>query len=214
MVWLAVVMTGSLCSLAILHRWTHSRTMRYWEIKYRERKQNQCNVRRESWLWLKAAQAIPQLTVSSSLCKLCRWGVGRSKQFYGMLKQWRDWYREGKELKKKPVYSLAVLHRRGGSPQWKKIDGRECEQLREGECASIGERARGRERERELRCSSIPQQTAEDCRCVCVWLHCWREEEEADLQTLQGRRGTHSGRASAGPHQVEVPGPSPRRPSP
>lgn len=69
-----VIGCGSLCSRAILHRWTHSKT-RYWEIKYRKRKQNQCNVRKVSWLWFKAAQAIPQLTVSSSLFNLCWWGV-------------------------------------------------------------------------------------------------------------------------------------------
>lgn len=54
-------------------------------------------------------------------------------------------------------------------------DGSECEQLRQGECASIGERET--EGERELRCSSIPQQTAEDCRCVC---DCTAEEEEEE----------------------------------
>lgn len=38
-------------------------------------------------------------------------------------------------------------------------------------------RERARARERELRCSSIPQQTAEDCRCVC---DCTAEEEEEE----------------------------------
>lgn len=68
-----VIGCGSLCSQAILHRWTHSK-MRYWEIKYRNRNQNQCNVRKVSWLWFKAAQDIPRLTDSSSFFNLCWWG--------------------------------------------------------------------------------------------------------------------------------------------
>lgn len=100
-VWFAVVMTGSLCSIAILHRWAHSRTMRYWEIKYRKRKQNQCNVRRESWLWFKAAQAISQLTVSSSFLIFVGGEVG-SKQPYSMLNQWtEERWRQGTQQKEK-----------------------------------------------------------------------------------------------------------------
>lgn len=39
-----------------------------------------------------------------------------------------------------------------------------------------------RGRERELRCSSIPQQTAEDWRCVCVCDCSAEEEEEAEAE--------------------------------
>lgn len=219
MAWLAVVMTGSLCSLAILHRWTHSRTMRYWEIKYRGRKQNQCNVRRESWLWLKAAQAIPQLTVSSSLCKLWRCGVGWSKQFYGMLKQWReDWYEDEEELKNMTnlfihlQYSTVEEEDHSGKnwtvevnvSNWERESVRALEREREEErgresCAAVASHSR------RLRTAGV---------CVTALLKRGGGRGWACLQTLQGHRGTRSGRASAAPHQVEVPGPSPRWPPP
>lgn len=168
---------------------------------------------------LKAAQAVPQLTVSSSLFKPWRWGVGWAKQFYGMLKQWREeWNREDKELRKINKTNLCVpapQYRRAGRTRWKKIERWKWMWAteREGACASIRER----ERERELRCSSIPHQTAEDCQCVCVTALLKRGgggRGWACLQTLQGHRGTHSGSASVGPHQVEVPAPSSRRPPP
>lgn len=48
-------------------RATLCKSMRHGEMKYRKTKQNQCNMRKVSWLWLKAAQAIPQITAKSSL---------------------------------------------------------------------------------------------------------------------------------------------------
>lgn len=71
------------------------------------------------------------------------------------------------------------MHRERGRSERKGADtlneGSVRERLREGACASIEERER--EGERELRCSSIPQQTAKDCRCVC---DCTAEEEEEE----------------------------------
>lgn len=65
-------------------------------------------------------------------------------------------------------------------------------------------------RERELRCGSIPQQTAEDRRGVC---DCTAEEEEEEGKAEHARRlcrATEECTAAVlGPHQVEVPVPSP-----
>ena len=74
-------------------------------------------------------------------------------------------------------FTFFLVHRERG-----RAERKAAEKLKEG---SVRERLREcehwREREREgeseQRCSSIPQQTAEDCRCVC---DCTAEEEEEE----------------------------------
>ncbi|CAB1439363.1 unnamed protein product [Pleuronectes platessa] len=97
--------------------------------------------------------------------------------------------------------SLEILHRwtrsrdeeeeeeeEGGGLEWRAVtEGSVHERWREGACMSMGESER--EGERELRCSSIPQQTAEDCRCVCA---CTAEEEEEEEETTRQRQRQRS----------------------
>lgn len=66
--------------------------------------------------------------------------------------------------------------------------------MREGACASTEER----EGESELRCSSIPQQAAEDWWCVCDCSAEEEEEEEAEAEHARRlRRATEERTAAA-----------------